>query len=177
MATLVELTAQIVTAHAGSTQLTGDELMAEIEKVHASLKLIDAGVIPEAEAAQPKLSLRQAFRKDEVVCMICGKGMKTLKRHLAKVHGLKPGEYRRQFNIPSSQPLVAKSYSESRKQDALAQGLGENLAKARAARAAKKEVKGAAVPAVKQKAAVPAKKTPAPVPAVRRKAPVPVKPN
>ncbi|KAA0888132.1 MucR family transcriptional regulator [Oryzomonas rubra] len=176
MASLVELTAQIVAAHAGSAQLTSDELMATIEKVHASLKVIDSGVVaPETGDVQLKLSLKQAFKKDEVVCMVCGRGMKTLKRHLANAHGLKPGEYRKQFDIPSSQPLVAKGYSETRKQDALARGLGDNLAKARAVRAAKKAGKAAPVPAVKEKAAVPTQKAKAPVPAVRKKAQVPAK--
>jgi predicted transcriptional regulator len=63
--------------------------------------------------------------------------MKTLARHLAQAHGLKPGEYRKQFNIPSSQPLTAKNFSEGRKKMAQERGLAENLAKARAVRAAK----------------------------------------
>ena len=47
---------------------------------------------------------------------------------------MKPVEYRRQFDIPRTQPLAARSYSESRRQMAIERGLGENLAKARAAR-------------------------------------------
>ena len=39
--------------------------------------------------------------------MVCGKGMKTLKRHISTAHGLKPGQYRKQFNIPAGTPLVA----------------------------------------------------------------------
>jgi len=69
-----------------------------------------------------------------VICMICGKAMKTLARHLKTSHGLKPGEYRKQFDIPRTQPLAAKAYSESRRQMAVDRGLGDNLAKARAAR-------------------------------------------
>ena len=105
--------------------------------------------------------------------MICGQGFKTLKRHLAQAHDLKPGQYRKQFNIPSSMSLTAKSYSESRRQSAIDRGLGDNLAKARAVRAAKG--KKASVPAVRVKAAVPAVKTKAAVPAVRKKAAVPAK--
>ena len=43
-------------------------------------------------------------------------------------------EYRKQFDIPRSQSLAAKSYSEKRRQMAIDRGLGENLAKARAER-------------------------------------------
>ena len=72
--------------------------------------------------------------------MICGKGMKTLTRHLKTAHDLKPGQYRKQFGIPSSQSLAAKSYSESRRQMAIDRGLPEKLAKARAARGKGKTV-------------------------------------
>ena len=74
-----------------------------------------------------------------MICMVCGKGgFKTLKKHLTLAHELKPGQYRKQFNIPSSLSLTAKSYSESRKQMAIDKGLADGLAKARATRAAKK---------------------------------------
>jgi predicted transcriptional regulator len=82
----------------------------------------------------PAVSRKKAFGRDKVICMICGKGMKTLTRHLRTAHGLKPAEYRVQFDLPKSQSLVARSYSESRRQMAIDKGLGDNLAKARAAR-------------------------------------------
>jgi predicted transcriptional regulator len=71
--------------------------------------------------------------------MICGKAMKTLARHLKTAHGMTPSEYRKKFDIPRTQPLAARSYSESRRQMAIDRGLGENLAKARAAKAKNKK--------------------------------------
>ena len=67
--------------------------------------------------------------------MICGKPMKTLARHLKTSHGMTASEYRKQFDIPRTQPLAARAYSESRRQMAIDRGLGENLAKARAQKA------------------------------------------
>lgn len=177
MPTLIELTAQIVSSHLSNIQMTSDEMLQELQKVHASLKALETrspiAIETTTPTEAPKLSIKQAFKKDEVICMICGKGMKTLKRHLSQAHNLKPGQYRKQFNIPSSVSLTAKSYSESRRQTAIDSGLGDNLAKAREVRAAK--VKKAAVPAVKVKASVPAVKAKASVPAVRKKAAVPAK--
>jgi predicted transcriptional regulator len=69
--------------------------------------------------------------------MLCGKEMKTLSRHLKTAHDMKPTEYRKRFDIPRTQPLAARNYSESRREMAKERGLGENLAKARAARAKK----------------------------------------
>lgn len=139
---LVQLTAEIVSSHALGSQMSSDDLIQEIGKVFTALKQLEAGDVS-AEAgkvpAVPVISFKKAFRKDEVVCMICGKGgFKTLTRHLNIAHELKPGQYRKQFNIPSSQSLTATNYSESRRQAANENNLAANLEKARAVRAAKK---------------------------------------
>lgn len=145
MATLVEIAAELVASHAKSTPMTSDELIAEISKVHTALKNLEAGQAVEgAEEAKPALTLKEAFKKNEVVCLVCGKGgFKTLARHLSTAHDMKPGAYKKQFGIPSKQALSAKSYSESRKQMALDRGLADNLAKAREVRMANIEAKKA----------------------------------
>lgn len=163
MATLVEIAGQLVAAHAAGNQLTIDELLLEIGTVHAALKKLEDGVLIEkaAEVRAP-LTVKEAFRKHEVFCMICGKGgFKTLGRHLSSSHQQKPGAYRKQFGIPSSQSLSAKSYSESRRQMALDRGLSDNLAKARKVRMANFEARKEAA-ARPGKAKAPTKvKTPA----------------
>ena len=163
MATLLELAAEIVSSHASVTSMSTEELLIEIQKVYAALKSIEAGtevVVEEIEEAKPALTVKEAFKKNEVICMVCGKGgFKTLARHLKQAHGLKPGEYKKQFGIPSKQPLAAKSFSQSRREMAQKRGLSDVLAKARETRAAKllaqkavpvKPVKKKAVPKVKK---------------------------
>lgn len=154
---LVKLTAEIVSSHATGSPMSSDDLIEEINKVYSALKRLETeGTVAESgevPAAVPVISLKKAFKNDQVTCMICGKsGFKTLTRHLGKAHDLKPGQYRKQFNIPSSQPLTAKNYSESRRQAANENNLAANLEKARAVRAAKK-----APPAVIEKVAESAK--------------------
>jgi len=135
MANLIEMAADIVAAHASTTPMSKEELIAELSAVHKALTGLEQGVEPEEQSDEaPAVSRKKAFGKDKVICMICGKGMKTLTRHLRTAHGLKPAEYRAQFDLPKTQSLVARSYSESRRQMALDKGLGDNLAKARAAR-------------------------------------------
>jgi len=88
-------------------------------------------VVPEG----PALTFEEAFQPDEVGCMICGKkGFKTLKKHLGTEHGLKPGQYKRKFKIPKDVDLVAPTYAAARRQQAIARGLPEKLAAARALR-------------------------------------------
>lgn len=147
-ATLVELAANIVSSHASVNEMSTEELLQEIQKVYTALQQLEAAgtTVQAAETEQkaPAMSLKKAFQADQVYCMICGRGgMKTLARHLAQTHGMKPGEYRKQFGIPSSQPLTARNFSEGRRKMAHDRGLADNLAKARAVRAAKLAEKAA----------------------------------
>jgi len=191
---LVELTAGIVSSHAVGTEMSSDELIQEINRVFAALKKLESeGAAAEAAAAPgaPALTMKKAFQNDQVGCLVCGKtGFKTLTRHLKQAHDLKPGQYRRQFNIPSSQSLTAKNYSEARRKSANENNLAANLEKARAVRAAKnktaakgkpvavaaKTVKAAPVkPAKTVKAAKPAKPVKPAKPAKTAKAAKPAK--
>ena len=145
--TLLELTASIVSSHASMSEMTSEELLQEIERVYSSLHKLEGTSSEAAVAAEskaPVITLKKAFQADQVFCMVCGKGgMKTLTRHLAKVHGMKPGEYKKQFGIPGSQALTAKNFSDARRKMAQDRGLAENLAKAREVRAAKLKAKKA----------------------------------
>ena len=158
MATLVEIAGQLVAVHAAGNKLSIEELVLEIGKVHAALKKLEDGeLIDEGVKIKAPLTVKEAFRKHEVVCMICGKGgFKTLGRHLRSSHQLKPGVYRKQFGIPSGQALSAKSYSESRRQLTLEHGLGDNLAKARKVRMANFEARKAIAAQPVQAKAAPA---------------------
>lgn len=142
MATLLEMATDIVSSHAATTSMTKDELISEINSVYGALNALESGESvqteeQQAEQAGPAVSKRKAFGKSKVYCMICGKGFTTLKRHLKAAHDMNPREYRDQFDIPTSQTLAARDYSEKRKQMAIDRGLGENLANARAAKAKK----------------------------------------
>ena len=138
---LVELTASIVASHAVGSEMSSDELIQEINKVFATLKKLETdGAVVDTTSVPgtPALTMKKAFQNDQVGCLVCGKtGFKTLTRHLKQAHDLKPGQYRKQFNIPSSQSLTAKNYSEARRKSANENNLAANLEKARAVRAAK----------------------------------------
>nr|WP_320116737.1 MucR family transcriptional regulator [uncultured Desulfuromonas sp.] len=137
MSKLLEMAVEIVSAHASTTTMSKEDLVAELAEVHTALKAMENGeqlAEEQEQEQQPAVSMKKAFGKDKVYCMICGKGMTTLGRHLRMVHGITPAEYRKQFDIPRTQPLAAKAYSEQRKKMAIERGLGEKLAQARAAK-------------------------------------------
>ena len=156
MATLLEMAVEIVSAHASANNMTKDELIAEIASVYQALASLEKGETvqgEQAEEAKPAIRAKKSIGKNAITCLICGKSMKTLARHLMTAHGLKPGQYRKQFGISSKQSLAAKSYSESRRQMAIDRGLGEGLAKARAARGKAKAATPKAKAAPKAKVA------------------------
>jgi predicted transcriptional regulator len=148
MANILQRAVDIVNAHASATPLSRDALLKEIQDVYLTLQALDQGKAPppreEDKPAGPVLGLEEAFKRDQVACMICGRtGLKTLKRHLGSAHQLKPDQYRKMFDIPRELSLSAPDYVAERRQAALDRGLGEKLAAARAKRkaAAKKKAK------------------------------------
>lgn len=144
MKTLLELVADIVSSHASNTTMTTDQLVQELQTVHSALKNLEEGgsvaELSQATAGDVKestLTVRQAFKKDEVICMECQKGgFKTLKKHLSTAHQMTPGQYRKKFGIKSSQKLAAKNFSDARRQAAQDRGMNDVLAKAREKRMA-----------------------------------------
>jgi predicted transcriptional regulator len=81
--------------------------------------------------------VNKAFGADKVVCLVCGKGFTTLKKHIAVSHQMTPKEYRKAFGVPSKTPLVARKYSEAKRKIAQDKGLATKLAEGRKRKAAK----------------------------------------
>jgi len=135
----LKLTAQIVISHASMSELTPKELVDEIKDIFTVLATIEAaealmeaagGVAepgPEAEVLKkPSVPLDEIVKEKYVVCLECGKKMRTLKAHLRKAHQLAPADYFRRYSLdPKKYPLVCKEYSEQRRKLAKEKGLGE----------------------------------------------------
>ncbi len=135
----LKLTAQIVISHASMSELTPKELVDEIKEIYGVLASIEAkeallevsGEVPEtgveAEVVKkPSIPLDEIVKDKYVVCLECGKKMRTLKAHLRKAHQLTPAQYFRRYSLePKKYPLVCKEYSEQRRKLAKEKGLGE----------------------------------------------------
>ena len=146
MASILEMAAEIVVSHASTSSMTKEELISELSDVFKTLSSLDKGetVVEKAlEEQSPAVSCKKAFGKDKIYCMVCGKGMKTLSHHLKTSHDMTAAEYRKQYDIPRSQALASRNYSDTRRQMAIDRGLGEKLVQARAARGKGKSKKKA----------------------------------
>ena len=130
---VLKMTTEIVVSHASMTELTPEQLVNEIKAVYNVLSSLDGGGIleePVSEKAvggkKPSILLKDIVKANYVVCLECGKKLKTLKTHLRKIHGLMPKEYYARFDLdPKKFPLVCKEYSEKRSQMAKARGFGK----------------------------------------------------
>ncbi|MBV8849548.1 MAG: MucR family transcriptional regulator [Methylobacteriaceae bacterium] len=125
---LIALTIDVVSSYVGQNNIRPDDIPAFIASTHAAIRDL-AGTSGDAtEAASPAeehvpaVSVRKSLgSRDHIISMIDGKPYKTLRRHLA-THGLTPDEYRSRYGLKNDYPMVAPSYSETRK--ALAQKIG-----------------------------------------------------
>jgi predicted transcriptional regulator len=129
---VLKLTTEIVISHVSMTELTPEQLVDEIKQVYNVLASLEGGAIleePVSEKAggvtKPPIPLKDIVKAKYVVCLECGKKLKTLKTHLRKAHGLMPKEYYQRFALdPKKFPLVCKEYSAARSKMAKARGLG-----------------------------------------------------
>jgi predicted transcriptional regulator len=129
---VLKLTTEIVISHVSMTELTPEQLVEEIKQVYNVLASLDGGAILEEPVSEnagnvtkPSIPLKDIVKAKYVVCLVCGKKLKTLKRHLLEAHGLVPKEYYQRFDLdPKKFPLVCKEYSAARSKMAKDRGLG-----------------------------------------------------
>ena len=124
-ATLAEKTTEIVAAYVAHNRIQPAEVGGLIGMVAARLASLGAeAAAPVPAKPEPVVPVRRSVSPDRIVCLICGKEQKLLKRHLAVAHGLTPDQYREQFGLKRDYPMVAPSYAQARSEMALRIGLG-----------------------------------------------------
>jgi predicted transcriptional regulator len=131
---VLKLTTEIIISHASMSELTPNELVEEIKEVYSVLASLECGgAIPEATVLKTgkegvkkaPIPLKDIVKEKYVVCLECGKKMRSLKAHLRKAHNLTPKEYYRSYGLEAKKyPLVCKEYSAQRRQLAIDKGLG-----------------------------------------------------
>ena len=124
-AALAEMTAEIVSAFVSHNQVRPAEVGQLVGLVGGRLaSLVAEEANPAPARPEPVVPIRRSIGKDQMICLICGKKQKLLKRHLATAHDLLPDQYRERFGLKSDYPMVAPSYAKARSEMALRIGLG-----------------------------------------------------
>lgn len=127
----VELATELTIAWLGNpnTRTSADEVPAFLGKMHDTVQaLLGTTEAAPAETAAPEyvpaVTQRKSLAsKDHIISMIDGKPYKTLRRHLS-TNGMTPEQYRERYNLRPDYPMVAETYSESRRAMAKKIGLG-----------------------------------------------------
>ncbi|MDB5670929.1 MAG: MucR family transcriptional regulator [Alphaproteobacteria bacterium] len=122
---LIELTADIVSAHVSNNVVSISDVPGLVRQVHIALAgLGEAPQSSEADQKKPVVSVRASIKPDYLVCLECGNKQKTLKRHLQTAHSMTPDQYREDYQLAKDYPMVAPNYSKLRGEMARAIGLG-----------------------------------------------------
>ena len=123
-AQLLELTAQIVSAHVGHNEVAPDTLPTLIRSVYATLAGTQKPSAEVAEKPQPAVPVKKSVFPDFIICLEDGKKLKMLKRHLHTRYQLTPAQYREKWGLPHDYPMVAPDYAKHRSSLAKKIGLG-----------------------------------------------------
>jgi len=121
---LIELTADIVSAHVSNNNTDAADVPALIQSVFTALTNTETPVAAEPVKAEPAVSVRSSIKHDYIVCLEDGKKLKMLKRYLRTNYDLTPDQYRAKWSLPRDYPMVAPAYAEQRRGLAQAIGLG-----------------------------------------------------
>jgi predicted transcriptional regulator len=127
----VELATELTIAWLSNpnTRTPADDVPAFLQSMHNAVAKLadtpsDGAAEPEAAEYTRAVSVRKSLAsKDRIISMIDGKPYKTLRRHLSR-NGLTPDEYRARYGLKPDYPMVAETYSESRRAMAKKIGLG-----------------------------------------------------
>ena len=127
---LLELTTEIVAAHARNNTITSGDLPQLIQDIYKTLVVV--GTTPLApERPRPAVAIKKSVFPDYIVCLEDGKKLKMLKRHLKTAYNLTPEEYRKRWGLPIGYPMVAPNYAKHRSNLAKKIGLGTKPRKRR----------------------------------------------
>jgi predicted transcriptional regulator len=133
--TIPELTTEIVAAYVSYHKLRVQDVPTVIKAVGVELASLGTEAEPSVmEKPEPVVPVRRSIRPDHLVCLICGRKQKLLKRHLAVEHELTPNQYREAFGLKSDYPMAAPNYTQQRRELALSIGLGRPKKPARRVR-------------------------------------------
>lgn len=121
---LLELTADIVSAYVSNNPVPASDLPSLIGDIRAALGNLSGLPQPAQEPQKPAVNPKRSVHDDHIVCLEDGKKFKSLKRHLMTHHGITPEEYRAKWNLPADYPMVAPGYSAARSELAKTMGLG-----------------------------------------------------
>lgn len=137
---LITMTVGITANYVSNNRVSPDELPALIASIHSALTRTSepTPVAEPVEVQRPTMAqIKRSITDLGIVSFLDGKTYQSLKRHLTK-RGMTPSQYREQFGLPNSYPLVAPAYSQRRSEFAKSIGLGQKIEGAKGRKSGRK---------------------------------------
>jgi predicted transcriptional regulator len=133
---LISFTVDIVSAHVAHNSVAMVDVPAFIMNVHGALATLSrpTEIEPEDSKPVPIIDPKKSVKPDYLICLDCGRKLKTLKMHLGSAHDMTPEEYRLKWGLPKSYPKVAPNYAKKLKNRADNLGLSKRMHDARRAK-------------------------------------------
>ena len=138
--TTLSLATKLASSYVGNNKVAREDLPALICSLHEALTNGESGEV----VREPAVPINKSVKRNEIICLECGKGQKTLKRHLTAAHGLTAEEYRERWALAGDYPLVAPNYAKQRSEMAKKFGLGRKPGAVRSKKPAVKSTKSKA---------------------------------
>jgi predicted transcriptional regulator len=121
---LLNLTAQIVSAHVSHNAVTADALPSLIREVYRSLSGSEIKTDEVVLRPEPAVNPKKSVFPDYIICLEDGKKLKMLRRHLKSAYNMTPEQYRERWELDTTYPMVAPNYAKQRSSLAKKIGLG-----------------------------------------------------
>jgi predicted transcriptional regulator len=120
---VAELTTEIVVAYVTRNTIAPIDLGDLIGAVSGALDALGREPASATARPEPAVPVRRSIHDDHLVCLVCGKQQKVLRRHLDVAHQLTPQAYRERFGLMPDYPMAAPGYSRQRSEMAKRVGL------------------------------------------------------
>ncbi len=122
----LEMTTEIAASYVATNAISSIEIPTLIAQVFGTL--VELSTRPQhalAPIAEPAVPIKKSVTHSYLICLDCGRHLKTLKRHISAAHGLTPEAYRLKWNLTPDYPVVASDYAGQRSILAKQSGLGQ----------------------------------------------------
>lgn len=126
--TLLDMTADIVSAYVAHNQIKAKAVPELIDSVFAAIDAIanSSEEADEAPRPEPAVPIADSLTDDYIICLEDGAQFQSLKRHLRVKYNLTPEAYRKKWGLPRDYPMVAPNYAKRRSELAKKTGLGKS---------------------------------------------------
>jgi predicted transcriptional regulator len=121
---VAKLTTEVVVAYVTRNTIAPADLGDLIGAVARALGAVGREK-SEPARPEPAVPVRRSIQDEHLVCLICGKQQRTLRRHLEVAHHLTPEAYRERCGLRPDYPMTAPGYARQRSEMATRAGLGQ----------------------------------------------------